>query len=162
VIIKLRLRNDWAFRSCQSAAGNKNFMEISKPMDVKKVLKSTIGWGFVLWLIGYALSIVLIGFVPVAMLGWILMPIGAAITIWVVLKKIERDSFTCYIGLAVIWTIMAIVLDYLFIVKAFKPADGYYKPDVYLYYALTLIIPIAVGFFKTRNIASSSPKPPST
>ena len=123
-------------------------------------MKSTFSWGFVLWLIGYVLGIVLIAFVPVAMLGWVIMPIGAAITIWVVLKKIERDSFTCYIGLAVIWTLMAAVLDYIFIVKAFKPADGYYKPDVYLYYALTLIIPIAVGYYKMKGANKSAPTTP--
>ena len=37
----------------------------------------------------------------------------------------------------------AIVLDYLLIVKALNPADGYYKLDVYLYYALTFILPLA-------------------
>lgn len=42
---------------------------------------------------------------------------------------------------------MAVLLDYLFIVKMFKSAD-YYKPDVYVYYALTLLLPIAVGWYK--------------
>ncbi|HEY1303237.1 MAG TPA: hypothetical protein VGF24_06790 [Vicinamibacterales bacterium] len=37
-------------------------------------------------------------------------------------------------------------LVYLFIVKALKPADGYYKLDVYLYYALTFLIPVTVGW----------------
>ena len=37
----------------------------------------------------------------------------------------------------------------LFIVAAFKPADGYYKPDVYLYYALTLAIPLFAGWRRT-------------
>jgi len=36
----------------------------------------------------------------------------------------------------------------LFIVKAFKPADGYYKLDVYLYYALTFALPLIVGWRK--------------
>ncbi len=39
--------------------------------------------------------------------------------------------------------------DYLFIVKALKPADGYYKPDVYLYYAPTLAIPLFAGWRRT-------------
>jgi hypothetical protein len=42
---------------------------------------------------------------------------------------------------------MAAALDYLFIVKLFKSAD-YYKPDVYVYYVLTFILPIAVGWYK--------------
>jgi hypothetical protein len=45
---------------------------------------------------------------------------------------------------------MAVVLDYIFIVKAFGPPDGYYKLDVYVYYVLTCTIPIAVGWWKTR------------
>lgn len=36
-----------------------------------------------------------------------------------------------------VWTLIAVLDDHLFIVRALKPADGYYKPDVYLYYALT-------------------------
>jgi hypothetical protein len=45
--------------------------------------------------------------------------------------------------LAIVWTLIAIVFDYLFIVKALNPADGYYKLDVFLYYALTFILPLA-------------------
>ena len=33
------------------------------------------------------------------------------------IKKITREKFTCYIGLVIIWTVTAIVLDYIFIVK---------------------------------------------
>jgi hypothetical protein len=39
----------------------------------------------------------------------------------------------------------------LFIVKLLNPADGYYKADVYLYYALTFISPLIVGWWKERN-----------
>lgn len=37
----------------------------------------------------------------------------------------------------------------MFIVKALKPTDGYYKPDVYLYYALTIAIPLVAGWRRT-------------
>jgi hypothetical protein len=46
------------------------------------------------------------------------------------------------------------VFDYFFIVKAFNPPDGYYKLDVYVYYLLTFIIPVAVGWWKTSKAAS--------
>lgn len=49
-------------------------------------------------------------------------------------------------SLRVSWTVIAVLGDYLFIVKALKPADGYYKLDVYLYYALTLFIPFLAGW----------------
>lgn len=110
--------------------------------------KDALGWGFILWLIGYALGMVLFPFVPTAMLGWIIMPIGVALTLWVLFKKIKGGSMRYYALMALTWAIIAIVLDYLFIVKLLKPADGYYKLDVYIYYALTLLLPMIVGWRK--------------
>jgi uncharacterized membrane protein len=114
----------------------------------KKFLKDSLGWGFVLWLIGYVLGIVFFAIVPPSMIGWVITPIGLIITLWVLFKKVEGDSFKYYAMLAVVWTLIAVVFDYIFIVKAFKPADGYYKPDVYIYYALTLLIPLIFGWWK--------------
>ena len=114
----------------------------------KKFLKDSLGWGFALWLIGYVLGIILFAIVPPSMIGWVIMPIGLIIMLWVLFKKVGGGSFQYYVMLAVIWTVIAVVFDYLFIVKAFKPADGYYKPDVYLYYALTFIIPLIYGWWK--------------
>jgi len=117
-----------------------------------QILKNTLVWGFVLWLIGYALGFILFAFVPTDMIGWVITPIGIIITLWVLFKKIKRDRFKCYVGLGVIWTLMAIILDYIFLVKMLKPADGYYKLDVYLYYALTLLLPILVGWSKKGSL----------
>lgn len=113
----------------------------------KQLIKDSFGWGFLLWLIGYILGFLFFAFVPPAMIGWVIMPIGTAITLWVLFKKIKIDNFLL---LAIIWTIIAIVLDYFFIVKALKPADGYHKLDVYLYYALTFILPLIVGWRKKK------------
>ncbi|MHB8831269.1 MAG: hypothetical protein ACYC44_04105 [Patescibacteria group bacterium] len=118
-------------------------MEMSKG----KIFLNTVLWGFLLWLFGYVLGILFFIFVPKDILGWLIMPFGIAATLWVLFKKIERKSFSCYIGLGVIWTIMAAGLDYVFLVKFFKVTD-YYKPDVYLYYALTFLLPLAVGWYK--------------
>lgn len=115
-----------------------------------KIFLNTVFWGFVLWLFGYALGIVFFAFVPTGQIGWYIMPFGVAFTLWVLLKKIKREEFTCYIGLGVVWMLMAMALDYVFIVKLLKSA-GYYKLDVYAYYALTLLLPIAVGWMKFRN-----------
>ena len=43
------------------------------------------------------------------------------------------------------------MFDYLLIVKVFSPPDGYYKLDVYLYYALTFIMPLVVGWLKASK-----------
>ena len=111
----------------------------------RQLIKDVLGWGFILWLIGYALGIILFTLVPLAMIGWIITPIGTAITLWVLFKKIKGDSLRYYIYVAIMWTFIAVVCDYFFLVKAFSPADGYYKLDVYLYYTLTFILPIFFG-----------------
>ena len=114
----------------------------------KQLIKDTLGWGFLLWLIGYILGIIFFMIVSPSMVGWIIMPIGTIITLWVLSKKVKGNSLQYYLMLAVIWTFIAIVFDYLFLVKVFKPADGYYKLDVYLYYALTFILPLIIGWTK--------------
>ncbi len=116
----------------------------------KQISKDTLGWGFILWLIGYVLGIILFAFVKPEVIGWIIMPIGIVITLWVLFKKIKTETFKYYLILGIVWTLIAIVFDYFFLVKVFKPADGYYKLDVYLYYAFTFILPFLVGWRKTQ------------
>jgi hypothetical protein len=117
----------------------------------KQFYKDAFGWGFILWLIGYALGIMLFTVVPLSVVGWIIMPIGTIITIWVLFKKVKWDSVHYYASLAVIWVLIAVVFDYFFLVKVFKPVDGYYKLDVYLYYTLTFVLPLIVGWHKKRH-----------
>jgi hypothetical protein len=114
----------------------------------KQLLRDALGWGLALWLIGYALGMVLFFLVPASLIGWIITPIGTALTVWVLLKKVKGNSLQYYLTVAIAWTLIAIVLDYFFIVQALHPADGYYKPDVYLYYALTFLLPLFVGWRK--------------
>lgn len=120
----------------------------------RQLLKDTLGWGFLLWLIGYILGIILFMLVPSFMVGWIIMPIGTVITIWVLVKKITNNFFRHYLLLAVLWTFCAVVFDYFFLVTVFKPADGYYKPDVYVYYVLTFILPLVIGWKKSYKRVS--------
>ena len=114
----------------------------------KQLLKDSLGWGLILWLIGYVLGIILIFVLPTSLVGWVIMPIGLVITFWVLLRKIRNDVFQYYMILAAVWTVIAVAFDYIFIVKAFNPEDGYYKLDVYLYYFLTFITPLIVGWWK--------------
>ena len=118
----------------------------------KQLLKDGLGWGFILWLIGYALGMILFFIVPVSMIGWILIPIGTIIMLWVLFKKIKSNLFRHYLLLAISWTVIAIVFDYFFIVELLKPEDFYYRTDVYLYYALTFILPIIVGWRKKISL----------
>lgn len=113
----------------------------------KQFLKDSFGWGFLLWLIGYVMGIVLFAFVPQNIMGWIISPIATLITLWVLFKKIKGNTWPYYLGLAIIWTAVAVIFDYLFIVKAFS-SIGYYKLDIYVYYALMLILPLVAGLIK--------------
>jgi hypothetical protein len=116
-----------------------------------KIFLNTFFWGLILWFFGYILGIVFFALAPKDLIGWYIMPIATIVTLWVLFKKIKRESFVCYIGLGVIWTIMAVVLDYFFLVKLFKTVS-YYKLDVYIYYFLTLALPIIVGAYKFNKI----------
>ena len=111
----------------------------------KQCLKNGLGWGSLLWLVGYVLGLALFGLVPPAALGWVIAPIGLALTWWVLAKKI-RPSQPTYWRLSIVWTLLAVALDYIFIVKLLRPADGYYKVDVYFYYAATFVLPLIAGW----------------
>ncbi len=110
-------------------------------------------WGFILWLVGYLASIVLFFIVPKEYIGWVLSPLASVFTIWVLMKKVKRPELMCYFGTGLIWTIMAILLDYLFIITLLKTGNSYYKLDVYLYYLLTFVLPIIVGYWKFKHKA---------
>jgi hypothetical protein len=109
-------------------------------------------WGFVLWLIGYILGFIFFAMVPPSMIGWVIMPIGTVITLWVLFKKFKTKNFLDYIEIGLIWTAIAVVCDYFFLVKVLKPADGYYKLDIYIYYLLTFMLPLIVGFIRKPTL----------
>jgi len=124
-------------------------------MTVKEKLVNTITWGFVLWLVGYSAGLLLFFAVPKEYIGWIITPIATLLTIWVIMKKVQRPELMCYVGLGIMWTIMAVGLDYFFLVRMLNTGPSYYKADVYVYYSLTLTLPMLVGYWKYTH---KSPK----
>jgi hypothetical protein len=121
------------------------------PQTKKALFLNTVFWGFALWFFGYILGFVLFAFVPKDLLGWVIMPFGIAVTLWVLFKKIARKELKCYFGLAIFWTLIAVVFDYLFIIKLLN-SSYYYKLDVYLYYLLIFALPIVAGWYKFNKI----------
>jgi len=117
----------------------------------KQLIIDTLVWGLLLWLIGYVLGLLLFFVLPVTLIGWAILPVGVIITAWVLFRKIRREDFRYYGVLAVAWTVIAVACDYVFIVLALKPADGYYKADVYLYYLLVFVLPLIAGWWKTNE-----------
>ena len=114
-------------------------------------IKDTAGAGILLWLIGYLTSLALF-FSPFAgIMGWILIavftPVTVAVTWWWFRGRDLTLPYYAAVGIA--WTAIAVVLDYLFIVLLFQAS--YSGPDVFVYYALTLMIPVGVGLVKLRR-----------
>jgi hypothetical protein len=80
-------------------------------------------------------------------------------TLWVTwwwFKQRERLPLSYYAGVGIAWTLIAVVLDYLFIVLLFN-ATEYYVPDVLLYYALMFLIPVGVGAYLRRAGTAGQP-----
>lgn len=117
----------------------------------KQLLQNTLGWGFALWLIGYLLGFIFFFILPPALLGWVIMPIGTAITLWVLIKQTKINSLQSALHLSISWTAIAIIFDYLFIVQLLKPVDGYYKPDVFVYYLLTFALPLLAAWWLQKR-----------
>lgn len=116
-----------------------------------KLVRDGIVWGIVLWLIGYILGIIFFLFLPRVLIGWAIMPVGVVVSLYILLKKIKSDKIGYFIKVGIIWSCTAVLFDYLFLVMVFKPPDGYYKPDVYLYYGVTFLLPLLVGWKKSAK-----------
>lgn len=119
---------------------------------VKSRLIDIFVYGVLIWFIGYIASIILFPFVPNNLLGWILCIIFTPITIIIVYFRFKKRNLKllCYFMTGVFWALIAILFDYLFIVRVFHPAN-YYKLDVFVYYILTFLIPFIIGQYNTRK-----------
>jgi hypothetical protein len=115
-------------------------------------LKDTLGLGIFFWLIGYLAGMVLF-FTPFkGNMGWIIMVIFTPFTIavtWWWFRSLEHQSLPYYAGVGIAWMLIAVVLDYLFIVLLFG-TPAYYALHIFLYYALMFLIPAGVGVYLNR------------
>ena len=102
--------------------------------------------GFLVWLAGYLAGIALYFVFAPDVLGWVLFviltPVIIILCYWRFGKR--REGISYYVLVAAAWLIIAVVCDYLFLVRLLNPAV-YYKLDVYVYYASTFLIPFLVG-----------------
>lgn len=118
---------------------------------MKQWVKDFVLLGVGLWLLGY-LSSLLLFFSPYqSSMGWIITAVFTPVTIAVAWWWFRtRDlPLSYYVKVGIAWTVIAILLDYLFIVRLFQ--TPYYEVDVFVYYALTFLIPVGVGIFITRS-----------
>ena len=123
---------------------------IGEWQTVSKLAKTTLVdaplLGIFVWFIGYLAGIVLYFFLSPDILGWVLFAIFTPIVILLCYMRFGKreESISYYAFVAAVWLIVAVVFDYLFLVKLLNP-PVYYKLDVYIYYASTFLIPFLVG-----------------
>ena len=105
-----------------------------------------VGAFYPLTISGHSAGRVALFFSRAAESGWLIMPIGT-IALWVAFKNVGRRHAGPFLPGGPVWlTTCGVAGDYAFIVRMLKPADGYYKLDVYLYYAPTFAIPLVAGW----------------
>ena len=61
-----------------------------------QLIKDGLVWGAALWFIGYVLGFIFYALVPAPLIGWVIMPFGIAITLWVLIKYIKGNSLSYY------------------------------------------------------------------
>jgi len=128
-------------------------MRNGKTTGMKQWIKDTAGLGTAFWLIGYLASLVLFYTPYAGIMGWILLAVFTPVTIaiaWLWFKHREPLTLQYYAGVGGAWVIIAIILDYLFIVLLFQ--ETYYEPDVFVYYTATFLIPVGVGLYLNMNV----------
>ena len=126
---------------------------------MKQIIKDTAGLGTALWLIGYLASLVLFMSPYAGIMGWILLIVFTPVTIAIVFwwfRKREGLPLKYFAEVGIAWVIIAIVLDYLFIVLLFQAT--YYGIDVFIYYTVTFLIPVGVGYYLVGKKARNSPE----
>jgi hypothetical protein len=119
-----------------------------------QTIKDTAGLGVLFWLVGYLAGIVLF-FTPYRdSMGWVMLvtftPFTILVTWWWFRQRLYLSP-GYYAGVGIAWALIAVVLDYLFIVRLFS-SPAYYSLHIYVYYALMFLIPVAVGMYLNRNV----------
>ncbi len=120
---------------------------MNKITGVKTKVVDTLLLGLALWLMGYLASLLIYGAVSSTILGWILFAIFTPVTICVAFLRFRKrkEALVYYFLIGLAWAAIAVLFDYLLIVKAFGVAD-YYKLDVFVYYITAFLIPFLVGY----------------
>ena len=112
----------------------------------KKELLFDIAAGFLLWVVGFALGMLLFTLIPASILGWYLLVIIVPLTIIISLYRFKErnESIKYFLFVASVWLLIPIILDFIIIVLTFN-VQNFYDIDLLIYYALTFIIPLSLG-----------------
>lgn len=113
---------------------------------LRRKLIDTLGLGFGLWLLGFALGMMLFPFVAVAVMGRYIIAIMLPVTLYVAYVRLAalRETIAYYLTVGISWLLIAVVMDYAFLVKAFS-VQNFYDTDILMSYALSFLVPVAIG-----------------
>ena len=124
-------------------------LTVSAGHSRRQALGDTLGLGLVVWALGYAMGFAIIalpGYPDVMQQPAILLSFGLLISVvtgglafWRFRGR-GRLSWAYAAAVGASWLAVAVVCDFLFIVLMFQ-AWSYYRPDIALYYAVTLVAP---------------------
>ncbi len=113
---------------------------------VNRIIIDALGFGILLWVAGFALGMIFFPFIPVAYIGLPIVAVIVPLTFLISYYRFKEKGFdkTYYITVAVAWFLIAVIFDYIFLVRGFN-VQNYYDADLLAYYALTLLAPIVTG-----------------
>ena len=124
-------------------------LTISPGRPARQVLADTLGLGFLVWALGYAMGFVIISLPgypavmqqPAMLLGFglLIAAVTGGLATWRFRAR-RGLSWRYAAAIGASWLGIAVVCDFLFIVLLFG-AWNYYRPDIAMYYALTLVVP---------------------
>jgi hypothetical protein len=129
---------------------------------MEQIVRDTVYTGVLLWAAGYLASMAVYFALPDYWL-WgkvvllIYLPCTVVFSLWY-FSGTPR-SLGYYTGIGAVWSLIAIILDFPFIVIRFG-AWQYYGPDVYLYYAAMFVIPVAAGIYRRKKETGVAGQPP--
>lgn len=125
----------------------------------RQLIVDTLGMGFLVWFIGYGAGFFIItipgypGIMlnPIVLISFSLLGILlTAAVAFLRFRKRQRVSWSYALAVGVGWLGVALVLDFLFIVLLFN-AWSYYRPHIFVYYALTLLTPTVGSRYFSRT-----------
>jgi len=120
---------------------------------MEQLLRATAGMGALLWIAGYLASMA-VYFSPLkyAVRGRVVPALSIPVAVRVTWRYFTgRDlSLLYFTGVGLAWSLIAIILDYPFIVLRFG-AYQYYTPDGYFYYTVMFLIPFCTGIERKRK-----------
>jgi hypothetical protein len=125
---------------------------------MEQLLRDTVYTGTALWLAGYlaSMAVYFSGFNyaiwgKVVLLHYI--PCAFIFAFWYFAGRDLTPAYSAGIGVA--WSLIAIALDFPFIVLRFG-AYQYYTPDVFVYYAAMFLIPVVAGRYRKKTAGTHS------